>query len=59
MVETVTVPIRALGLGGPMKHSSPPIAFCLEEGPLIARWRAANEPTDDLGDSSDGTKGLP
>lgn len=42
-----------------MKHSSPPIAFCLEEGPLIARWRAANEPTDDLGDSSDGTKGLP
>lgn len=30
-----------------------------EVGPLIMRWRAANELAEDLGDSSDGTKGLP
>lgn len=30
-----------------------------EAGLLIARWRAANEPAEDLRDSSDGAKGLP
>lgn len=41
-----------------MELSSPPGSH-LEEGLLIAGWRAANEPAKDLGSGSDGAKGLP
>ena len=51
-------PLRALGLRGSMELSSPPGSH-LEEGLLIAGWRAANEPAKDLGSGSDGAKGLP
>lgn len=48
------------GLGPQRPHEAFfPSCSHLEKGLLIARWRAANEPAEDLRDSSDGTKGLP
>lgn len=59
LVEVATALLMALGLTGPKKLSCPPPHSHLEEGLLIARWRVANEPAEDLGDSCDGHKGLP
>lgn len=61
LVEVATALLMALGLTGPKKLSCPPPPSHsnLEEGLLIARWRAANEPAEDLEDSCDGIKGFP